>query len=54
MTSDAEPWQEITSLVRGKYGAPLTYAANWDEVEQVQFFDSLDLIGVDAYYPLSS
>jgi hypothetical protein len=31
----------------------LTYAANWDEVFQVQFWDQLDMIGVDAYYPLS-
>ncbi|MBK8293355.1 MAG: hypothetical protein IPK93_00735 [Solirubrobacterales bacterium] len=40
--------------VSAKFGGPLTYAANWDEVDQVQFWDNLDMIGVDAYYPLTS
>ncbi len=39
--------------VREKSGGELAYAANWDEVWQVQFWDRLDMIGVDAYFPLS-
>ena len=38
---------------RAKYIGPMTYAANWDEVDQVQFWDYLDAIGVDAYYELA-
>jgi len=30
----------------------LTYAANWDSVLDVPFWDALDSIGVQAYYPL--
>jgi hypothetical protein len=32
----------------------VTYAANWDAYERTPFWDDLDLIGVDAYFPLSS
>jgi len=31
----------------------LTYAANWDEYKRVVFWDDLDFIGIDAYFPLS-
>lgn len=54
LSGDTDPWRQIVAAVRGKYSGPLTYAANWDEVDQVQFWDDLDLIGVDAYYPLAS
>ena len=30
----------------------LTYAANWDEYDQITFWDDLDYIGVNAYFPL--
>ncbi len=43
----------MTQDVADRFSGPLTYAANWDEVSQVQFWESLDLIGVDAYYPLA-
>src|SRR5438093_1097048 len=42
----------ISSTIRAN-GATPTYAANWNEYKQVQFWGSLDFIGVDAYYPLS-
>jgi hypothetical protein len=32
----------------------LTYAAEWDEYEQSTFWEKLDYIGVNAYFPLSS
>ena len=54
MSADTEPWRSVIDAVRGQYYGPLTYAANWDEVSQVQFWDELDLIGVDAYYPLAA
>jgi len=54
VSGDTDPWKQVISTVDGKFSGELTYAANWDEVDQVQFWDSLDLIGVDAYYPLVS
>jgi hypothetical protein len=35
------------------YKGKLTYAANWDEFKRVPFWGQIDLIGVDAYFPLS-
>lgn len=54
LSGDTDPWRQVVSTVRGKFPGGVTYAANWDEVDQVQFWDDLDLIGVDAYYPLAS
>jgi hypothetical protein len=31
----------------------LTYAANWDKYDQVSFWDELDFIGIQAYFPLT-
>lgn len=53
MSGDTEPWRTVIQTIRSRYTGPVTYAANWDEVDQVQFWDDLDAIGVDAYYPLS-
>jgi hypothetical protein len=32
----------------------LTYAANWDDFDKVPFWNELDYIGIDAYFPLSN
>ncbi len=44
--------REIIHAVREVTQAPLTYAANWDRYEAVPFWDALDAIGVQAYFPL--
>ncbi len=47
-------WESIVEDIRCVYGGKLVYAANWgDEVQNVDFWDLLDYIGVDFYYPLS-
>lgn len=49
---DAE-WRAIIRDVRQVYPGPLTYAANWgEEFERIAFWDELDYLGVNAYYPL--
>jgi arabinogalactan endo-1,4-beta-galactosidase len=46
-------WRALIAGVRVKYHGPLAYGANHaGEVEQVEFWDALDAIGVSAYYPL--
>ena len=47
-------WRQIIGAVREVFNGRLTYAANWDTVERVAFWDALDLIGVHAYYPLAA
>lgn len=46
-------WRNLISKIRKVYKGKLTYAANWDEFKRVPFWDVLDFIGVDAYFPLS-
>lgn len=47
-------WRELAAAARHLYPGALTYAANWYRgAEAVTFWDALDLIGVDAYYPLA-
>jgi len=46
-------WKELISDIRGIYGGEITYAANWDNYENVKFWDQLDHIGIDSYFPLT-
>lgn len=45
-------WRAIAAAVRSVYAGPITYAANWDRAEDVPFWDAVDAIGIQAYYPL--
>ena len=47
-------WQALIKNIRKVYKGKLTYAANWDEFKRVPFWDTLDFIGIDAYFPLSN
>jgi len=53
LSGDQGPWRSLIARVRSAFGGRLTYAANWDEYQQIQFWDALDLIGIDAYFPLA-
>lgn len=46
-------WQSLINEVRRNYQGPLTYAANWDNFKNVSFWNQLDFIGINAYFPLS-
>jgi hypothetical protein len=39
--------------IRHHYRGKLLYAANWDDFRRFPFWDDLDYIGVDAYFPIS-
>lgn len=45
-------WRQVIAAVRAEYSGPLTYAANWSDYERVPFWDALDAIGVQAYFPV--
>lgn len=45
-------WQRLIDRVSDAFQGPLTYAANWDEVERVPFWGRMSFIGVDGYFPL--
>ncbi len=46
-------WSSLIHEIRAIYSGKLTYAANWDNYDQIPFWDQLDYIGIDAYFPLS-
>ncbi len=45
-------WREVIGAVREVYTGPLTYAANWDAYERVGFWDAVDWVGIQAYFPV--
>ncbi len=50
-----QDWRNLIAEIRQIYHGQLTYAANWFEAfEQIQFWDALDFIGIQAYFPLST
>lgn len=47
-------WRQLAADIRTLYEGNLTYAANWhDEYERIAFWDGLDYVGVQAYFPLA-
>ncbi len=47
-------WRDLIAKVRKVYSGQLIYAANWgQEFENIKFWDALDAIGLNSYYPLS-
>jgi hypothetical protein len=46
-------WRQLIARVRAVTGSPLTYGANWTEYRRVPFWDALDAIGIQAYFPLA-
>lgn len=46
-------WRDLIKKIRAIYSGALTYAANfYQEYQAIQFWDALDFIGVQAYFPL--
>ncbi|MCB0833418.1 MAG: hypothetical protein KDC45_08150 [Bacteroidetes bacterium] len=55
MAGYSDAWRRIIALVRVAYSGPLTYAANWSgEYKTIEFWDDLDFIGINHYFPLAS
>ena len=46
-------WSKLIDDVRKVFKGKLTYASNWDEFKRTPFWNKLDYIGVDAYFPIS-
>lgn len=52
-TEDAARWRALIRDVREVYDGELTFAANWDRVDDVAFWPALDHVGVQLYPPLA-
>ncbi len=51
-TARASSFLRILRDVRRVYSGLLTYAANWDDAEETVIWGHLDVIGINAFYPL--
>jgi hypothetical protein len=54
MTLATARWQTVIADARARFSGKLTYAANYDEFQQIGFWSSLDYVGVDAYFALTN
>lgn len=53
-TKRPEFWRSLIAKVRKVYSGKLFYGANWDkEFEEITFWNELDYIGIQAYFPLT-
>ena len=46
-------WKALIREVKKVYDGPLTYASNWDNFMNISWWDEVDYIGVDSYFPLA-
>lgn len=46
-------WKALIKEIKTIYKGKLTYASNWDEYKRVPFWDQMDYVGIDGYFPLS-
>ena len=51
-TREKEHWETVISGVRERYSGPITYAADWTNFQDIEWWDSVDYVGIDAYFPL--
>lgn len=52
-TTHAPTFFPVLRDVRAAYSGLLTYAANWDDADQTVIWSELDVIGINAFYPLT-
>jgi len=46
-------WLSIIEGVSKRFFGEITYGANWDEYTAISFWNALNYIGIDAYFPLT-
>jgi hypothetical protein len=52
-TARSVSFVSVVRAVRRVYHGLLTYSANWDDVEQTVILGDIDIVGINAFYPLA-
>lgn len=52
-TSRAPSFVQLAQTIRKRYRGPLTYSANWDDVGDTCVWSALDVVGINAFFPLT-
>ena len=47
-------WKQLIEDMRCRYTGKLVYSSNWDNYDNVSFWEDLDYVGISSYFPLSS
>ncbi len=50
--NNLQKWQNIIIAIRNVFTGQITYCADWREYKDVPFWEQLDFIGINAYFPL--
>lgn len=45
-------WRSIARAARAAFGGSITYSANWDDYDQITWWDAVDVIGIGAYFEI--
>ncbi|WP_091405638.1 glycoside hydrolase family 113 [Aquimarina amphilecti] len=54
LKAQPDKWKSLVKEIKNIYKGKLTYAANWDgEYELIDFWNEMDYIGIQAYFPLT-
>ncbi|MBU1084699.1 MAG: hypothetical protein ABIG55_04895 [Candidatus Omnitrophota bacterium] len=46
-------WRDMISKIKSRYKGLTTYAAHWDRYQDIRFWDMLDFVGINPYFPLT-
>jgi hypothetical protein len=52
-TTRSPSFAHVVRAVRRVYHGLLTYSANWDDVEETTILGDIDVLGINAFYPLA-
>lgn len=53
ITPRGADWRAVVAAVRRVYSGRITYAAHFFDVYSISWWDAVDVIGVNAYFPLT-
>ncbi len=52
-TTRAPSFERVLERIRREYSGLVTYAGNWDDIEQTVILQNVDVIGLNAFFPLT-
>ncbi len=55
-SSDAgrpDDWRRVIAAARGRFRGPVLYGADWYQYQKIPFWDALDFVGINAFFPLT-
>ena len=47
-------WRWLIEAVRRAYDGPIVYNSNHDDFDRIEWFDSVDVVGISAYWPVTN